>query len=211
MDTGFCQTRASTRKGGGAIIWQIFCRKLHANERNWTEREVHLGHSLVDRHSKILELHFPSRSNFLHFDVVFGRFWSNNRLAPSPLELASPLWEILDPLQSCGRNQLRNNKSLQQNGNSVKLDLGGIEPFHQSGRLRGTIHTIGQFTSIVKTEIHERIPNSWITLPECPATDSERWKTVTVPDKNGIHLVIETQVGRFPAWPHGDADAVIGC
>ena len=100
------------RGRAGAIIWQIFCRKLHANERNWTEREVHLGHSLVDRHSKILDLRFPSRSNFLHFDAVLGKFWPNNRLAPSPLELAPPLCEMLDPLQSCGGNQRRNNKNL---------------------------------------------------------------------------------------------------
>ena len=81
--------------------------------------------------SKIFDLRSPTWSNYLHFDAVFFKFWPNNRLAPSPLGLSPPFWEIMDPLQSCGRNYLRNNKKLQQNWNSLNRDLDyvALNPF----------------------------------------------------------------------------------
>ena len=41
------------------LVWQLFCRRLHENERNWTEIRVHVnvggggvggggGHGLID-------------------------------------------------------------------------------------------------------------------------------------------------------------------
>ena len=38
--------------------------------------------AVADLHSKILEAHLPSRSNFLHFHAIFDKFWPINMLAP---------------------------------------------------------------------------------------------------------------------------------
>ena len=50
---------------------------------------------MVDLHSKILDAHLPSCSNFLHFNTVFRNIWLNSRLVP-------PLWGWYPPLGNPG-------------------------------------------------------------------------------------------------------------
>ena len=54
---------------------------------------IHQRYPTIRSVADLREAHLPrapSGPNFLHFQVVFGKNWPNNRLAPPPLELAPP-------------------------------------------------------------------------------------------------------------------------
>ena len=57
----------------------IFCVTINTESRSSTFLSA-----VADLHSKILEVHRPSRSNCLHYHAIFNQFWPINRLATSP-------------------------------------------------------------------------------------------------------------------------------